>query len=315
MKKWPTVGVLVAMVLGVTGAIYQLLSERRDLQSYPAPGELVDVGSHRLHLHCIGEGSPVVLLEAGWGNDANHWSLVQPTVAEVTKVCAYDRAGLGWSDPGPHPRTAARVVHELGRLLAVTGEEPPYLLVGHSNGGAYVRLKAAEFPEQVAGLVLIDPAVETLPCEGPRMSQRLGYGTLARLTRLGVTRLLLPRLFPLEGSALPAEQREVHGALRARTGAWAAFFSEGMETCRMLDSLRATERPDPDIPVVVVAADRRAPEEQVFVEALQEVALHLGAEEVTVAEESGHWVQLDRPDVVIDAILSQVEAIRAPIDW
>jgi pimeloyl-ACP methyl ester carboxylesterase len=236
MKTWLASVALVAMVLGVTGALYQLLSERRDLQLYPAPGELVDVGSHRLHLHCIGEGSPVVLLEAGWGNDVNHWSLVQPAVAEVTRVCAYDRAGLGWSDPGPHPRTAARVVQELVRL------------------------------------------------------------------------------FPLAESALPAEKREVHEALRARTGAWAAVISEGMETCPMLDSLRATERLEPDIPVVVVAADRSAPGEQVFVDALQQMARELGAEEVTVAEESGHWVQLDRPEVVIDAILSQVGAIRAPAD-
>jgi len=256
-----------------------------------------------------------VLLEAGWGNDVNHWSLVQPAVAEVTRVCAYDRAGLGWSDPGPHPRTAWRVVQELARLLELAGEEPPYLLVGHSNGGAYVRLKAAESPEKVAGLVLIDPAVETLPCGGPSTSQRLGYGTLVRLTAVGLPRLLLPRLFPLEGSALPAEQREAHGALRARTGALAAVFSEGMETCRMMESLRATERLDPDIPVVVVVADRSAPEEQALIDALQQLALELGAEEVTVGEGSGHWIQLDRPEVVIDAIVSQVGAIRTAVDW
>jgi pimeloyl-ACP methyl ester carboxylesterase len=218
------------------------------------------VGGHRIHLHCAGNGAPTVLLKAGLGKDATHWLLVQSAVAEYTRVCAYDRAGLGWSDPGPLPRDASRVVEELNRLLERSGERSPYLLVGHSNGGPYVRLYAAAYPERAAGLVLVDPNPENAPdCEALPTSTRTLYGSLVALAPLGVPRLVLPSLFPLERSALPPRQREVHGALRARTGALRALWSGWRSTCAMLADVREAGPPSGDLPTVVLSAGERPP--------------------------------------------------------
>jgi len=300
----------LVVLLWVAGAVYQALSERRDLREHPAPGELVDVGGHRLHLHCVGSGEPTVLLEAGLGNDVNHWSLVQPAVAEFTRVCAYDRAGLGWSDPGPLPRDAPRVVDELGRLLERSGESPPYVLVGHSNGGPYVRLYAAAHPERVAGLVLVDPNPENAPdCKELPTSTHALYGSLVALAPLGIPRLVLPSLFPLEGSALPLEQREVHGALRARTSAFRALWSEFKSACAMVASVREAGPPDRDIPIVFLSSGERPPGAFDATPLHREAAEALEAE-LIVVEESGHWIQLDRPEVVAATIRDVVGSVR-----
>jgi pimeloyl-ACP methyl ester carboxylesterase len=125
----------------------------------PAPGTLVDIGGRKLHAMCSGSGSPAVVLEAGASSFAIDWSLVQPDLAKTTRVCAYDRAGHGWSDPGS-VATSARIVADLHALLGKMGEKPPYVLVGASAGGLYVRTYEHTYPGEVAGLVLVDPAHE-----------------------------------------------------------------------------------------------------------------------------------------------------------
>src|ERR1043166_103626 len=127
------------------------------------PGRLVDVGGWRLHLNCTGEakpGAPTVILEAGVGDFSVEWSLVQPGVAGFARVCSYDRAGDGWSDLGPHPRTMHQIVYELHTLLERAGERPPYVLVGHSYGGWLVRLYQATYPAEVAGMVLVEAGAD-----------------------------------------------------------------------------------------------------------------------------------------------------------
>src|SRR6185503_7396802 len=126
----------------------------------PPPGRLVDVGGRKLHVNCAGSGSPTVVLEAGASSFALDWSLVQPEIARTQRVCSYDRAGSGWSDPRPDVETPARIAADLHAALAAAGERPPYVLVGHSAGGLYVRLYQLEHPNEVVGLVLVDPATE-----------------------------------------------------------------------------------------------------------------------------------------------------------
>jgi pimeloyl-ACP methyl ester carboxylesterase len=127
----------------------------------PPPGRLVDVGGWRLHLNCAGQARtsrPTVILEAGAGDFSVDWSLVQPGVARFARVCSYDRAGSGWSDLGPRPRTMHQIVFELHKLLEKAGERPPYVLVGHSYGGGLVRLYQSTYPADVAGVVLVEAA-------------------------------------------------------------------------------------------------------------------------------------------------------------
>lgn len=126
----------------------------------PPPGRLVDVDGRKLHLHCVGTGSPTVVLEAGASSFALDWSLVQPDVARNQRACAYDRAGSGWSEPRLDVETPARIVSDLHTALTAAGEKPPFVMVGASAGGLYVRLYQLEYPADVAGLVLVDPSTE-----------------------------------------------------------------------------------------------------------------------------------------------------------
>jgi pimeloyl-ACP methyl ester carboxylesterase len=129
----------------------------------PPPGRLIDLGGWRLHLLCTGEArtsQPTVIVEAGSGDFSVDWSLVQPGVARFARVCSYDRAGAGWSDLGPRPRTMHQIVWELRTLLQKAGERPPYVLVGHSSGGWLVRIFRSTYPSDVAGLVLCESGDE-----------------------------------------------------------------------------------------------------------------------------------------------------------
>jgi pimeloyl-ACP methyl ester carboxylesterase len=149
----------LALSLGGVAAYPQNKSQPR-----PSPlGDLVDVGGHRLHLYCTGKGSPTVVFEAGAGDFSFDWSLVQTSLAQVTHVCSYDRAGYAWSEPGPTPRTIRQTVAELNSLLRNAHLAAPYVLVGHSLGGLYVRAYASEHPAEVAGVVLIEAASEDNP--------------------------------------------------------------------------------------------------------------------------------------------------------
>ena len=138
---------VVLLGLMLAGAWYESVSEAADARAYPPPGQLVDVGGYRLHINCVGTGSPTVVIDAGLGDWSATWNnRVQPEAAKTTRVCTYDRAGMGYSEPGPLPRTAARFAQELHTLLQHAGIPGPYVLVGHSSGGLPVRLFANAYP-------------------------------------------------------------------------------------------------------------------------------------------------------------------------
>lgn len=141
----------------LVGFVYEPMAEQAYVKTHNPPGQLFPVGNHQLHLHCTGSGSPTVVLEAGLGETSYSMAgWIAPAVAPVTRVCVYDRAGYGWSEAAAGPRDGDAVTAELHTLLAQAQEKGPYLLAGHSTGGAYVRVFAARYPEQVAGMVLLD---------------------------------------------------------------------------------------------------------------------------------------------------------------
>ncbi|MGF1478477.1 MAG: alpha/beta fold hydrolase [Cyanophyceae cyanobacterium] len=145
----------------LTGIFYQAVSEALNRRRHPPPGELVDIGGFLLHLNCIGQGTPKVVMDAGGAAPSITWGLVPSEIAKFTRVCTYDRAGLGWSDPNLRsPRTSQQSVDELHLLLTKAGINPPYILVGHSLGGVNMRLYASQYPEDVVGLVLVDSSHE-----------------------------------------------------------------------------------------------------------------------------------------------------------
>lgn len=160
--KWTVIIALAALALAVLGgAIWYRVASAGDPDRFAPPGRMVSVGTHRMYIHCEGEGTPTVVLEAGLQFWSTTWWWVQRRVREETRVCSYDRSGLGWSELGPGPYEARSMVAELHTLLEASGEHGPYVLVGHSLGGMLVRVFYEAYPDDVVGMVLADPGVPT----------------------------------------------------------------------------------------------------------------------------------------------------------
>src|SRR6266545_2530535 len=155
-RRWLLYPVLAVLALASVGAGYETIQESVDASAYPMPGQQVDVGGHRLHLHCTGTGSPTVVLEPGLGEISSMFGWIAPAVARDTRVCVYDRAGRGWSESAAGPQDGVQIATDLHTLLDRAHISEPYVLAGHSFGGLYVRIFAARYPQQVAGLVLLD---------------------------------------------------------------------------------------------------------------------------------------------------------------
>jgi pimeloyl-ACP methyl ester carboxylesterase len=192
---------VVLLLLGaLLGALYQLWGTQKDNKLYPPPGRLIDLGTHRLHLLESGQSGPTIVLEAGLMSTVLSWSDLQRELAGTFRVVSYDRAGLGWSDLGPMPRTADQIVTELHDLVGRAAIPPPYVLVGHSFGGLTMPLFAARYPEEVAGMVLVDPVAPAEwnpPSEKDRKQIRIGATVCRRaavITRLGLLRLIVSLL-------------------------------------------------------------------------------------------------------------------------
>ena len=149
---------IAVLVLAIAGTIYQTAATESDQRRFPPPGNLIDVGGFKMHIHCEGEGSPTVILEAASGGTSVNWGWIQPEVQKETRVCAYDRAGFGWSESDPEAPTLARTVRNLHTLLVNANVAGPYVMAGHSLGGTYLRQYAAEYPDEVLGMVLLDTA-------------------------------------------------------------------------------------------------------------------------------------------------------------
>ena len=326
-------GILVALAaLLAVGVLYQGLAARRQRRQFAPPGRLIDVGGHRLHVRCTGDGSPVVLLESGIAASSLSWSGVQPAIATFARVCAYDRAGLAWSDPPSCPRTFDRIVDELAAVLAAVAPSERYVLVGHSFGSFVVSACAARHPERVAGMVLVDPAMEWLDVSPPRARLLRGARHLSRvgalLAHAGVVRACLALL---TGGAPGAPRRfvRIFGPTAARTlerlvgevrklppgvhPIVQAHWCQPKCFHAMADHLLALERHGPaiaavvpprEVPTVVISAGDQPADQQAAQRRLADASTdgrHI------VAARSGHWVQFDQPDLVVEAIKGLID--------
>ena len=238
---------IILIVLSLTGVVYQNFSTQADQKKYPAPGQLVDIGGYRLHLYCMGEstdGSPTVILEQGLGGASPAWVLIQPEVAKVTRVCAYDRAGLGWSDPAPKgtPRDGKEVASELHTLLRKANVTGPYVMVGHSFGGLYTLYFSYRYADEVAGVVLLESShpdqwTSTPTAQQLYQSNARTYSVTSMLARLGLMRLRMksqPRL------GLPDIQNKELVAFLSATKDWDAQAAEFAATTELDDEVRAS---------------------------------------------------------------------------
>jgi pimeloyl-ACP methyl ester carboxylesterase len=287
------------------GATYQWLATRSDLAFSPPPGQLVDIGGFRLHLWCAGAGSPTVVLETGLGGSSADWGFVQPEVERFTRVCSYDRAGMGYSDAGPSPRTARRLANELAELLDRAGIASPFVLVGASLGGFSIRVFASDRPERVSGLVLVDASHEDQTHEVPGLARLVPL-----LSTLGILRLLdMP--FGPNVDSLPPEVRPFARATRFRAAGQSAAANEIRHILESAAEVR-TSRRKLTVPVLVVTGGRGADSAWMRLQRDQAALSDRGCQ--IIAQESGHTVALEQPQVVVGAIRRLVEVARGRTD-
>ena len=307
-----------------------------------SPGKLVDVGGFRLHIHCVGDGSPSIILDAALGASSVSWSLVQPELARLSRVCSYDRAGFGWSDAGPMPRTAGRIADELRTLLDRAGIPPPFLPVGHSFGGLVALIFAHRFQSETAGLVLVDPAhaedwVKPAPkeqvlidrgvrlCRYGAVTARLGLArVVAALVGLGQLTLArgLVKVVSRGGLSqqdeailapvwkLPPEVRPVLSQFWTKPQFFEALGSQIESICESAAQvLEATANGFGDLPLITISStdpgDYRV-RQQNAVAKLSTRGRHI------MASNSGHWVPLDQPQVVIEAVREVLRSRDTP---
>jgi pimeloyl-ACP methyl ester carboxylesterase len=298
-------GLLIALLLLlVSGAGYQFLSSRRDLRLHPAPGRLIDIGGYRLHLNCLGSGSPTVIFDSGLRDDSLAWYKVQPEVAKRERACTYDRAGLGWSDPSPLPRTSRVMATELHTLLQNAQIRDPYILVGHSLGGMNMRMFAALYPQEVVGLVLVD---SVYPYQYNRLPADLSVSNARFLRRLGYFEDTIPFGWPrLSGwcDQWPRPIRDSRRTTECRFQPWVTHLAEYREFDESSSQLLAA-KPIENIPLFVLSHDpgeAPGPMDRAWSKMQEELASLSPRSQHLVVKGSGHMIQEDRPQAVIDAI-------------
>lgn len=291
-------------------------------RQYPPLGQHIDVGGHRLHIHCIGESAPTVVFESGLNEFSVQWTGVQREVAKFARACAYDRAGLGWSDAGPLPRSGEAIVRELHQLLDRAGVKRPVVLVGHSFGGLLVRQYGHVHPGETIGVVLVDATHEDylvrIPQVRPLVSRAAGqFRTLAWMRRLGLM-ALSPESIPARG--LSGESLERYRAVLATTD----FFESAAAETAAFESNLAAARAMPwvalgDLPLVVLSRGRADPlpglseedsrsfEQEWSKLQAQLTQLSRRARSVT-ATRSGHDIHLTEPELVVEAVRSVINS-------
>lgn len=301
---------MLVLLLPAIGFAYEWMGERREARLHPAAGRLVSVGDHKLHLLCKGSAGPAVVIEQGAGELSKFWWPVQDEIAKFAQVITYDRAGYGWSEPGPAERTIEDRTRELHTLLSNAGVQGPIILVAHSYGGFMVRAYAREYPGEVAGLVLVDAAEESSIFQ----SEVLAFYAKARAinrvvgfaARLGVLRLLR------------------HWVSLDRFGLWLTRPAEYVSLCDDLDSLervptamRASRSAGSlgSLPVIVITHGQPFPGpfallEKGWSEGQARLAALSTNSVLMVAENSNHMIQQDEPELVVDVIRRMHDAVK-----
>ncbi len=306
---------LTALISLIAGMLYERLANARDARRFPRIGTLYQVDGETLNLHCIGQGSPAVILEAGLGSPAYSWFKVQPEISRWTRVCSYDRAGYGWSAPARGPRDARTIAQQLHALLAAGDVKPPYVFVGHSFGGFIARVFNGMYPAEIESAVLVDsshPDQErymppALVREDARMLAKFRFVPPA--INIGLVRLM--RKF----GALDVVPRGATGRDRDILEYLIfqpKFFRAALAEMALMNSVSADQTRAAggfgDKPLVVITAGRREMENdygflKVWTGKLQPDLLNLSSNRRQVfLADSTHLVPYDRPDAIVSAV-------------
>ena len=304
-------------IVSITGLIYQTAAAEADKKNFPPPGNLIDVGGFKMHIYCVGVGSPTVILETLSGGTSSYWGWVQPEVAKGTRVCVYDRAGRAWSEPDPKPQSLARTVRNLHTLLTNANIEGPYVLVGHSIGGIYMRQFAADYPDEVVGIVLVDAANPYQFDRHPEMQkENESYLRIAKyipaLARLGIGHLF----FALGGEIDFSDMKEPEKSeIKAAWSSSEYFESQYAETLAGRNIFADGQKLGKlgDLPLIVLTQGSDATSSD-WIELQNELAglstnsLHLRVDGSTHASLA---FNPEHAQAVSDAIMKVVEVVRS----
>jgi pimeloyl-ACP methyl ester carboxylesterase len=286
---------LLATALAATGA------------HFPVRGSLVPVNGHKMHLYCTGAGSPVVILEGPQAGIFKIWAPVQQVVSRFTRVCSYDRAGFGWSEPGPLPRTSEQLAGELHEAMRIADVKPPCILVGWSAGGFPVRVFAGKFPGDVAAVVLVDSSHPDVTArlhvnDNPAADIQKWEPFLPILHRLGITRMRLRSSEPRPAS-FSAEDWDEYISLRNTLNSFKAMAREGEAWRQSFPQVRASNFGDKPLIVLTGARDADPRWRAQWVNGMQAELSRLSTHgKQIIPEKSGHAIPFDAPGAVADAI-------------
>ena len=307
----------IAALAGV-GYVYEHYAAARDMKRYPPPGRWIKVNNHKLHLYCTGTGATTVILEAQATSSSFDWGYVQPALAQFTRVCSYDRAGFGWSELGPEPRTAQQAADELATLLKGAGEQGPYIMVGASYGGHIVRIFAHDHSDAVSGVILVDARLEKL-FSIPEIQQQakvsLGFSrVIAVLGDLGLSRIFIAAM---PDKMIPPYAVSLYNSYPGsyeivfQSKLWHAAYAEA-RAMEQSDAQVAAIGSMGDMPLIVIRhgkpmfgslSPEAAQEMELKWQAFQEeMAKQSTAGEVIVAEASGHGIQAEQPAIIVEAV-------------
>jgi pimeloyl-ACP methyl ester carboxylesterase len=292
--------------LSLVGAVYESSAEASDARAYPPPGRLVDVGGYRLHINCTGMGSPTVVIEAGWGDSSASWGWVQPEVAKTTRVCTYDRAGMGWSEVSHEPRTAREFAQELHTLLANAKEPGPYVLVGHSLGAYTMRVYAHEYAGEVAGLVFVDPQnLSDSDVSTPNPAPKPSANSLPMwMARIGLVRLLAVPLGSVQ--ELPPNDKQAYTSTSVTPRSVQTFLDEGLGMSEGAAQAKAVTTLG-DLPLIVLSRGEDMDPDSVASQA-RYLKLSTNGQQL-FADQSGHRIMIEQPDAAVAAIVKMVEMV------
>ncbi|MCX5924604.1 MAG: alpha/beta hydrolase [Candidatus Dependentiae bacterium] len=309
---------LTILALIIIGLLYQYIATKLDEKAYPPIGKMIDIGGYKLHMIDSGTGGPTVVMDAGGGCTTLDWSLVQSKIAKFTRVVSYDRAGHAWSDASPLQRTSENIISELHTMLHNSGVPAPYILVGHSFGGFNMQLFAGKYPNEVAGVILVDSSSEETYQKVTKPSN-FSIALLKTSFYLGIPRLMqyVPSIKRTNNERItkyPLNIQKQYFSQVFTTKYANACIQEGLFMEQNCNQLKLVKNLLKNKPLIVISAGKP----MIFMDELKDwptwqsnLVNKSSRGKQIIAQHSGHMINYDQPEIIVDAVREMVDELKS----